>query len=362
MKTRLCGLVAAAVVLCVGGAADAWSARGHRLITRLAIDALPADAPAYLREPLVLELISEQSNEPDKWRSTASATLSHENGPDHYLDVEDLEQFGLTLETMPPLRQEYFRVLAISKHLHPELVTQPYNAAEDADKTKEWPGFLAHAICEHYQKLRSSFNTLRVLEALGQPERAVQLELARRNVVVEMGLLAHFVGDAAQPLHTTRHHHGWVGSNPKGYTTDRGIHAYIDGGIVEMHGYTYESLKDSVNFTRTITGTDPWNEVLAHIRASFEQVEPLYVHKRDGTLEKDEGKAFIAARLCDGAGMLGALYRAAWEAAAPTDQQVASWVKYNPVDGAGTPNGPRPGAGDAPKEGGAGDGVTRPVR
>ena len=22
------------------------------------------------------------------------------------------------------------------------------------------------------------------------------------------------VGDAAQPLHTTRHHHGWVGDNP----------------------------------------------------------------------------------------------------------------------------------------------------
>ena len=48
-----------------------------------------------------------------------------------------------------------------------------------------------------------------------------------------MGILAHFVGDAAQPLHTTKHHHGWKGDNPNGYTTENSIHAYIDGGVIK---------------------------------------------------------------------------------------------------------------------------------
>ncbi len=344
MMQRFRVLAGVAAVLSCAGAAFGWSARGHRLITSLAIDGLPADAPAFLREPAMRDLIAEEANEPDKWRSMPSTTLAHVNGPDHYLDVEDLEQFGLTLDTVPPLRQEYFRVLAISKHLHPELVTQPYDPAGDADRTKEWPGFLPHSMSEHYQKLRSSFNTLRVLEAINDPARATQLELARRNIVTEMGMLAHFVGDTAQPLHTTRHHHGWVGPNPAGYTTERGIHAYIDGTIVELHGYTYESLKGQVNFTRTINGTDPWADVVAHIRRSFEHVEPLYVLQRDKTLEGEPGKAFIAERLTDGAGMLGALYRAAWESSVPTDQQMASWVKYNPVDPAPrAPAGPNDG-------------------
>ena len=42
-------------------------------------------------------------------------------------------------------------------------------------------------------------------------------------------------GDIAQPLHTTKHHHGWKGENPNGYTTEYSIHAYIDGGVLKLH-------------------------------------------------------------------------------------------------------------------------------
>jgi len=339
MKYRFTALLAAGLAFSCATVALAWSARGHRLITSLAIDALPPEAPAFLRDPATRDLIAEEANEPDKWRGIQAPALSHANGPDHYLDVEDLEQFGLTLDTVPPLRQEYFRVLAISKHTHPELVTQPYDASNDADKTKEWPGFLAHAMSEHYQKLRSSFNTLRILEAIDDPARAAQHELARRNIITQMGMLAHFVGDAAQPLHTTRHHHGWVGPNPSGYTTDRGFHAYIDGAIVDLHDFTYDSLKPSVSFDRPINAADPWTDVLAHIRRSFDRLEPLYTLHRDKTLEGEPGKALIAERLADGAGMLGALYRSAWEASVPTDQQMAMWVKYNTIDTKRPPHG-----------------------
>ena len=39
-----------------------------------------------------------------------------------------------------------------------------------------------------------------------------------------MGVMGHYVGDCAQPLHTTKHHNGWVGENPHGYTTWPGLH------------------------------------------------------------------------------------------------------------------------------------------
>lgn len=213
----------AAGFVCVAPPTLAWNAHGHRTITVLAVEGMPQDAPAWLRDPQYLKMIAEQSSEPDRWRGTRIPPLGHENGPDHYLDVELLEEFGLTLQTLPPYRYDFLRAMAIAKHEHPEKVT-PYDLADDDQRQYEWPGFAAHSITEHYAKLVSSFNTWRVLDAIvrdrpqEQEQRKHQVELARVNVIYHMGVLSHFVGDMAQPLHATKHHHGWVGDNPNGYT------------------------------------------------------------------------------------------------------------------------------------------------
>jgi hypothetical protein len=55
---------------------------------------------------------------------------------------------------------------------------------------------------------------------------------AQANILYVMGVMGHFVGDLAQPLHTTKHFNGWVGENPKGYTAARGLHSWVDGGII----------------------------------------------------------------------------------------------------------------------------------
>jgi hypothetical protein len=332
---------AAAAVLLVLTAASgvlAWSAHGHRAITYLALDGLPTDAPDWLRDPSIRHRIADQSNEPDRWRGTPTPPLAHENDPDHYIDIEDLAQFGLTLPTVSPYRYEYLRDMAIAKQTHPESVA-PYDSAADKDHTREWPGFLPHAITEHYAKLRACFNTYRILAELNDPVRADQLEQARQNCIFEMGILSHFVADASQPLHTTKHHHGWVGDNPNGYTTDRGFHAYIDSGVVELHGYTAESLRPLVRFTATVDADNPWQDTLQYINRSFELVQPLYRLKRDGDLEKAAGKAFIAERLTDAASMLAALYSAAWTSSAPDERQIQAWVRYNNFKPELLPNG-----------------------
>src|SRR5712672_2343549 len=58
----------------------------------------------------------------------------------------------------------------------------------------------------------------------------------QENLLYIMGVMGHYVGDASQPLHTTIHHHGWVGDNPQHYTTSRGFHAWIDGGFFNKIG------------------------------------------------------------------------------------------------------------------------------
>jgi len=330
MKSSAVRAFAAAMVMAALAAPQAlgWNAYGHRTITMLALNGLSPGMPSWLRDPGIVARISDQSNEPDRWRGERGTAINAGANLDHYIDVEDLAQFGLTLETVPRPRYEYVRVMATAKVEHPEKIL-PYNAAKDPDRSKEWPGFLPHAIDEHFAKLKSSFNTLRVLEAINDPARAAQAEQARENVIYEMGILSHFVGDAAQPLHMTRHHHGWVGDNPKGYTTDPGFHSYIDGKIVEIHGLSFESLRGRMTYDQLVTEKGSWGESLAYLRRSFDQLEPLYEMQRDGTLTKEPGKKLIEERFMDAAGFLAAMYNAAWAASKPSDSEVASFIRYS---------------------------------
>lgn len=328
-----------------------WNAHGHRTIGYLALDSLPDDMPAWMRDPDIRRRIADASNEADRYRGWRAAALIHANEPDHYIDLDLLPQFGLTLETLPPLRAEYIRALAIAKHVHPEQV-DPYDAGKDPHRTKEWPGALPHAIAERYARLQHSFNLVRILEQLNDPQRAWQLEQARANAIHEMGMLGHFVGDASQPLHTTRHYNGWIGENPNGYTVDRKFHSYIDGGILEHHGLTYESLRPRFQPKQRVNFRDPWRDALAQIQRSHERFETLYQMEKDGRLNGEAGRELIANQLLDAADMLGALYAAAWLSAAPNEKQLADFQFYNELKLERLPAAPRPVARPAAAAGG----------
>ncbi len=308
-------------------AAFGWGARVHRTLTYLALDGLPADAPDWLRDAEVRQRIAFESNQPDRWRGWNSPVLKHENDPDHYLDVELLDQFGLTLETLPKLRNEYLKALVVAKQMHPEKVA-PYDATKDPARTHEWPGFLPHAIAEHYARLQAAFNQVRILEQFNDPARRVQLAEARAIAVYHAGQLSHFVTDGAQPLHTTQHYNGWVGENPAGYKWRDKFHAYIDEGFADKHGIGYESPKPQVKFDARVNAADPWEDVLRYLRRSHALVVPLYELERDGKLDGEEGRKLIVGQLNDAAAMLSAILWSAYTSAAPTEEQVKSWVRY----------------------------------
>lgn len=326
----VCGVALAATE------APAWDAAGHRMITRLALEGmgkkLGIDAPSWLLAAESVAMVADQAVTPDRWRGDKTPQLTHLNNPDHYLDIEQLSEFGLTIRTMPPLRHEFVRVMGVARE-KPGFPGKPANERLDPTRVQEYPGFLPHATLENYGKIVSAFRVVRILEQLNDPRRAHQIEMARASARYSMGVMAHYVGDAAQPLHTTIHHHGWVGDNPKGYTTDRGIHAYIDGGVIRTHKITADDVRPRCDFAEAATpptgAAAAWEVVIAELERSFAQMEPLYQMYKDHQFPKEPGKVFIEERLADGAMTLSALYAAAWRESTPSAKDVEDFLKYD---------------------------------
>src|SRR5262245_51867869 len=103
--------LAALVIAGLASQALAWNAHGHRTVTRLALDGLSPEAPSWLHDPTVMSRIVDQANEPDRWRSIHTPAILHEANPEHYIDIEDLDQYGLTLAQLPEYRYECVRMM-----------------------------------------------------------------------------------------------------------------------------------------------------------------------------------------------------------------------------------------------------------
>ncbi len=310
--------------------AHAWGGIGHVAVTELALDAASSEMPEWINNALFHERVAFMCNEPDRRRGVGLTCLDHENNPEHYIDIEQLERdFDISYDELPTLRYSFVLAMAEAMHRDPERFEQ--DAPDDAGIS--WmPGFLPYAMHEDYVKLVAAMRSCRLLEqfAPDDPLRANELEQAKAEVAYHMGILSHWVADAAQPLHTTIHHHGWIGKNPEGYTTEYGIHAFIDSGVLKVHDMSAATLLGTLEIepVDVANTANPWDEILAHISRSFELVEPLYAMDRDDKLTTDVGKAFILERLSDGAGTLAGLYIAAWEQSEVSDDDIATYLLY----------------------------------
>ena len=311
--------------------AAAWDYEGHHAVNELALASLPKDFPAFVLAPATRNRIAFLAGEADRWRNETSTrngtglALGHASGPDHYLDLEDVYLYDLTPQTLPPLRYDFVADIVKARLAHPERFPA-IDPAKDADHTRELSGFLPWAITENYEKLQSGFATLAALEKFGgTPD---EIANAKANVVYVMGVMGHFAGDASQPLHTTMHHHGWVGENPNHYTTSFGFHGWIDGGFFRKTGGIDEKkLSAQIRPARKIPAADMPDGIFQtsvnFIVEANRRVEPLYKLDRDGKLSNREnrgaeGRAFLEAQLAKSGQLLGDLWFTAW-ATAPED-------------------------------------------
>lgn len=317
--------------------AFAWDEHGHATITVLAHEKLPPSMPGWLRSPDVRARLAYLSAEPDRWRGQHNADLDHINKPDHYLDIEALEPYGLTLEKLPRFRRQYTDLLATVRANHPDRFPKP---ERDNDYTKGTPGFLPWSIAELQWKIAASWTTLKTYEKHAEYVRDDEMRFARDNVVLHMGLLSHFVGDGAQPLHLSDHHNGWVGPNPNGYTTSKQFHSFIDGGVIDLHSITTDSLLARAKAARAVTTTDYWKEIAIYLRESHVLVEPLYKLEKSGDLRKEPGRKFIEDRLLEGGAMLAGVWTASYDGAVIDDFRVKQLLKRKPASSVDRATGP----------------------
>jgi hypothetical protein len=302
----------------------AWDYEGHRMVNQLAMASLPADFPISVRQPAVAERIAFLAGEADRWRNTQGPTFKHAHAPEHFFDLEDLEPLGLATNTVSPFRYDFLMQVRTARQKNPEKF-EPIDPAKNSDHTRDLPGFLPWSINEQFLKLESAFSYLKTFQQFGgTPE---EIANARENIIYVMGVMGHFPGDAAQPLHTTKHHHGWVGPNPDRYSTNQSIHSWVDGGFIRRAEVKLEHLKPKVRPARALgmptAGQGVFDEAMAFIGAQFALVEKTYQLDRDGKLSPNrgdvaEGREFIGGQLLKGGQFLGDLWLTAWQSA-PVD-------------------------------------------
>ncbi len=296
----------------------AWDLPGHMIVTELAVERLPDRIPAWVRDAESRERLAYLSGEPDRWRGLKSRILDHHNGPDHYLDVEDLADYGLALDRLPRFRGEFIVLLATERARRPDQFPR-IDRRRDRDYIRYVPGLLPYAIEENYAKIASCWSTLRTFEAFSDVATPGEIAAARQNVLYSMGILSHFVGDAAQPLHLTRHHNGWVGENPRGYTTSDKFHSFTDGGVLALHDIRFAALRPRLGEAVSVDPADPRPSIIVLLAESFARVEPLYALEKSGDLKRAPGKRFIEDRLLAAGSHLAGFWTAAFDAAGMDD-------------------------------------------
>jgi hypothetical protein len=192
--------------------ARAWDSATHRAIARLAVEALPPSPLKSIlsRSEAALEAFSV---EPD---SVLKARYGKAEDRRHYIDIE---MFG----------------------------SDPWRALDpEIRKTQRRFG---------YRTLERAGTLPWTIEAVSE-----QLEKAWRRgdceaVLRLSGFLAHYVGDASQPLHST--------INYDGHARDRGIHARIELAVDHSLGELEPIAAREVHLEDI---NDPWTPTIAEIR------------------------------------------------------------------------------------------------
>ena len=121
------------------------------------------------------------------------------------------------------------------------------------------------------------------------------------------GVLAHFTGDCAMPLHTTRDYDGRKAGDK---VVQKGIHAKIDG-FPEKFGLTAEEISRGLKAKKI---DDVWAHVLKQINDSHAQVDKCYELDKAGAFDKptEESRKFILERCRVGAQFTMDLWYSAW--------------------------------------------------
>jgi hypothetical protein len=305
LKTFLMTVAAGAVIsgTAIPGFVWAWGSTGHRTIGEEAVRALPTYVPGFLRTAKAATDIGEFAREPDRWRNSGQPH-DDDRDPEHFINLNDdgTTLAGTTLDNLPLTREAYEQSLA----------------AKGATLSKS--GFLPYAEAAGYQQIVKDFAYWRILSFMEMHEtdkaqrawyhadRIRREELTTRDI----GILAHFVGDATQPMHVSIHYNGWGNfPNPNGFTQEH-IHWPLESAYV-LNNVSPADVRKSMPDYVPCTDAPPACFAV-RLKASLAQVIPLFQLEKDGGFKDGDprGKAFMTKQIAQGAADLRDVILDAW--------------------------------------------------
>ncbi len=273
----------------------AWGEKGHLIVNEAATRGVPNDMPVFFLE--AFSRLTYLGPEPDRWYTGHFPSITAVNFPEHFINFEYVE--GLTL---PADRYQFIDLLYTSGTL------RRYGIGNATI------GFAPWRIAELSELLTVQWRLWR--DSQPGAERA-QIE---GNIIYVAGTLGHYVGDTANPHHTTIHYNGWVGTtNPQHFRTDCETHGRFENYFVTRA----IELSDVLPYMRApVLRSDYFSAAIGHVKESNALVETLYRIDRDGGFDSQNGtpeaREFAARRLAAGASMLRDLWWSAWRnSAAP---------------------------------------------
>ena len=301
-------LIAALLLGAAQTPAFAWGGTGHRMIGELAVKNFPTTLPAFLRTPQARSQIGLLSQEPDLSRG-AGQPHDWDSDPGHFVDVADDGTIlgGPTLATLPPSRRDYDTALRAAG-------TNQYTA-----------GFLPYNIMGGWQQLVKDFALLRRDMAAQKYAKKFRMTAQERDMFArqravrelltlrDLGVWAHYIGDASQPMHISVHYDGWGdGPNPSNYPTAKGLHAKFEADFVNANiagADVAARLKPYRPCDCTIQ-----QQTQDYLAASLAQLIPMFELAKAGAFDAatPQSKAFTAEQLAVAATMLRDMVADAW--------------------------------------------------
>lgn len=278
----------------------AWWPQGHSIIGEAAVQALPAQMPAFFRAGGAS--IAHYAQDPDVHKNRDTPLVSDREGPEHYMDLEFLGSRAL-----PPTRHKYLQLCAELK----------LNAAD--------VGYLPYAIGEWTERLAISF---------AEHRRYPDNPHIQAKCLVYAGFLAHYAGDMCMPLHNTKDHDGRA--RPDGSSPRTGIHAKVDSLIEKLNLRPTDLSKDQKiePLTELLPGViREMNNSRALIDRTYE-LEPL-LPPSDNTpqsgawMPAPEITAFTNERAREATRFLASLYLTAWQQSAHI--KLPAWLQREPA-------------------------------
>lgn len=319
------------IALLTGG----WGARGHQSANRAAVLALPADGPLFLKE--YEDWIAKTGPVPDSWRGAGEPYSKIFEDPNHGWFKE---QFAF-MNAIPRSRYEF--VL----RLYDEFLRIREKDPDRAALTNvRWTGTLPYAAIENYDRMKSAMRLYRRATTDSSAASQQDAKYLAQDIAFYMGWLGHYTADGAQPLHDTIHHDGWLGPNPKQYTTDPRIHGRFESAFVDLIQLTDADLAPLMS--KPVLLDDPFAAILTHLDDASAHVEEVYILDKAGAFaDKASVPAATLARhqLANAAALLRDLTYTAWiESAKPqtpggADANPISRAnpRYNPETGTAAP-------------------------